>query len=282
MIIDIGAARLADTPEQFDMVLTSNLYGDIVSDIAAQVAGSVGLAPSANIGASGAMFEAIHGSAPDIAGKDIANPGGLLLASVMMLVHIGQPDVAAKIQNAWLRTIEDGIHTGDIYVEGQSVELVGTTAFADAVISRLGQLPEVLAPVAYAAVNNPAKVAHIVREERAPALPKELVGVDVFFHWRGDKPATLAQHLQLTDGDGLRLTMISNRGLTVWPNAASDAFLADHWRCRFEASTPTGRVTHQQIIRLLSRVADAGYDFIKTENLCTFDGIPGYAMGQGQ
>jgi isocitrate dehydrogenase len=282
MIIDIGAARLADTPEQFDMVLTSNLYGDIVSDIAAQVAGSVGLAPSANIGASGAMFEAIHGSAPDIAGKDIANPGGLLLASVMMLVHIGQPDVAAKIQNAWLRTIEDGIHTSDIYVEGQSVELVGTTAFADAVISRLGQLPEVLAPVAYAAVNNPAKVAHIVREERAPALPKELVGVDVFFHWRGDKPATLAQHLQLTDGDGLRLTMISNRGLTVWPNAASDAFLADHWRCRFEASTPTGRVTHQQIIRLLSRVADAGYDFIKTENLCTFDGIPGYAMGQGQ
>jgi isocitrate dehydrogenase len=121
-----------------------------------------------------------------------------------------------------------------------------------------------------------------VREERAPALPKELVGVDVFFHWRGDKPATLAQHLQLTDGDGLRLTMISNRGLTVWPNAASDAFLADHWRCRFEASTPTGRVTHQQIIRLLSRVADAGYDFIKTENLCTFDGVPGYALGQGQ
>ena len=156
MIIDIGAARLADTPEQFDMVLTSNLYGDIVSDIAAQVAGSVGLAPSANIGASGAMFEAIHGSAPDIAGKDIANPGGLLLAAVMMLVHIGQPDVAAKIQNAWLRTIEDGIHTGDIYVEGQSAELVGTTAFADAVISRLGQLPEVLTPVAYAAVNNPA------------------------------------------------------------------------------------------------------------------------------
>jgi isocitrate dehydrogenase len=102
------------------------------------------------------MFEAIHGSAPDIAGKDIANPGGLLLASVMMLVHIGQPDVAAKIQNAWLRTIEDGIHTGDSYVEGQSAELVGTTAFADAVISRLGQLPEVLAPVAYAAVNNPA------------------------------------------------------------------------------------------------------------------------------
>ena len=282
MIIDIGAARLADTPEQFDIILTSNLYGDIVSDIAAQVAGSVGLAPSANIGANGAMFEAIHGSAPDIAGKDIANPSGLLLASIMMLVHIGQPGVATIVQNAWLRTIEDGVHTSDIYVEGQSKECVGTQAFASAVIARLGQKPQTLAEAGYAAVSNPAKAAHMVREDRAPALPKELVGVDVFLHWRGDKPGTLAQHLLLTDGDGLRLTTITNRGLTVWPASPTDAFLSDHWRCRFESSTPTGRVTHVQIIRLLSRITDAGYDFIKIENLCTFDGVAGYGIGQGQ
>jgi isocitrate dehydrogenase len=119
-IIDIGAARLAAQPETFDVIVTLNLYGDILSDIAAQVAGSVGLAGSANIGEQVAMFEAVHGSAPDIAGKDVANPSGLLLAATQMLVHVGQAEVAETIKNAWLCTLESGIHTADIYREGLS------------------------------------------------------------------------------------------------------------------------------------------------------------------
>lgn len=119
-IVDIGAAKLADTPEVFDVVVMPNLYGDILSDVAAQIAGSVGLAGSANIGQQGAMFEAIHGSAPKRAGQGIANPSGLILAAIQMLVHIGQADVAEKIHNAWLKTIEAGIHTYDIFKEGVS------------------------------------------------------------------------------------------------------------------------------------------------------------------
>jgi isocitrate dehydrogenase len=282
MIIDIGAARLADSPERFDMILTSNLYGDIISDIAAQVAGSVGLAPSANIGEQGAMFEAIHGSAPDIAGQGIANPSGLLLAAVQMLIHINQGDVASIVHNAWLRTIEEGIHTGDIYDASVSRERVGTAAFADAVIARLGQKPIQLTPVEYAVALNPVVATREAHFERAPAAVKELVGVDVFVHWRGEDATVLAGTLQLVDGDGVRLTMITNRGVKVWPGGVPETFCADHWRCRFEAITPTGRVSHNQIIRLLSRINEAGFDFIKTENLCNFDGQPGYAMGQGQ
>ena len=114
-IVDIGAAKMADTPEAFDVIVMPNLYGDILSDVAAQIAGSVGLAGSSNIGEHCAMFEAIHGSAPRRAGQNLANPSGLLLGAVLMLIHIGQNDVAELVHNAWLRTIEDGVHTYDIF-----------------------------------------------------------------------------------------------------------------------------------------------------------------------
>src|ERR1700684_763310 len=133
-IVDIGAAKMADTPEAFDVIVMPNLYGDILSDVAAQIAGSVGLAGSANIGEHGAMFEAIHGSAPRRAGQNLANPSGLLLAAVMMLQHIGEPETAEKIHNAWLKTLEDGIHTYDIYKEKNSKQKVGTKEFANAVV----------------------------------------------------------------------------------------------------------------------------------------------------
>src|SRR3982750_88124 len=148
-IVDIGAAKLADTPTAFDVVVMPNLYGDILSDVAAQIAGSVGLAGSANIGVKNAMFEAIHGSAPRRAGQNLANPSGLLLGSVMMLVHIHQADVAERVHNAWLKTLEDGIHTYDIYTEGVSTQKVGTKEFAAAVVSRMGQKPNTLKPVVY-------------------------------------------------------------------------------------------------------------------------------------
>src|SRR5215203_3892864 len=148
-IVDIGAAKLADTPEAFDVLVMPNLYGDVLSDVAAQIAGSVGLAGSANIGEHVSMFEAIHGSAPRRAGQNLANPSGLLLGAVMMLVHVGLTEHAEQVHNAWLRTIEDGIHTYDIYDEKVSKQKVGTKEFAEAVSERLGQTPQILKPMKY-------------------------------------------------------------------------------------------------------------------------------------
>src|SRR5438477_5941559 len=159
-IVDIGAAKMADTPEAFDVIVMPNLYGDILSDVAAQIAGSVGLAGSANVGDKCAMFEAIHGSAPRRAGQNLANPSGLLLGGVLMLVHINQPEAAARVHNAWLRTIEDGVHTYDIFAEGVSTAKVGTKEFAAAVIERLGQKPNTLKAVTYAR-----------RQETSPPAP---------------------------------------------------------------------------------------------------------------
>ncbi len=143
-IIDIGAAKVADHPDVFDVIVMPNLYGDVVSDIAAQITGSVGLGGSANIGETCAMFEAIHGSAPMIAGQGIANPSGLLQGSVMMLNHLGETESAEKIQNAWLKTLEDGIHTADIFKEGVSKTLANTKEFTQAVIANLGSMPSTL------------------------------------------------------------------------------------------------------------------------------------------
>ena len=140
-IIDIGAAKVADTPELFDVIVMPNLYGDVLSDVAAQITGSVGLAGSANIGETCAMFEAIHGSAPRRAGQNVANPSGLLQGAILMLNHIGQTEVAEKVQNAWLKTIEEGKHTYDIFKEGVSKQALGTQEFADAIIENLGKKP---------------------------------------------------------------------------------------------------------------------------------------------
>ena len=276
-IVDIGAAKLADTPRSFDVVVTPNLYGDILSDVAAQIAGSVGLAGSANIGLQCAMFEAIHGSAPRRAGQNVANPSGLLLGGVMMLVHIGQTDVAERVHNAWLRTIEDGIHTYDIFTEGVSREKVGTREFAAAVVARLGRRPETLKPVSYASAP-PTRAEALAASSRPPAR-KETVGVDVFLDWSGGTPEDLSRRIGDLAGDGLRLSMIDVRGVKVWPEGFPETYAGDHWRCRFLAKDAGGSVGHAEIVRLLDRLAAAGLDFIQTENLCTFDGQPGYSGG---
>ncbi len=277
-IVDIGAAKLADTPEAFDVIVMPNLYGDILSDVAAQITGSVGLAGSANIGEHGAMFEAIHGSAPRRAGQDLANPSGLLLAAVMMLVHINQADVAEKVHNAWLKTIEDGIHTYDIYKEGVSRRRVGTREFAEAVIENLGLRPQALKPVHY---ENAPATGMVPATPSRPRARKALVGVDVFLHWPESDPATLAEILQGVEARQLKLKMITNRGVKVWPDGFPETFCTDHWRCRFVA--PEGQsISHAEIIALLDRVHRTGLDFIKTEHLCTFDGIRAYSLGQGE
>ncbi len=279
MIVDIGTARLADTPEMFDVIVLPNLYGDILSDVAAQLTGSVGLGVSSNIGEEHAMFEAIHGSAPDIAGRGIANPSGLLLAGVAMLVHIGQAEVAERVHNAWKRTIEDGIHTGDVFRVGRSREKVSTAEFTDAVIERLGKKPELLRVVSYA--NEPIMNAVQKLKDR-PKEKKDLMGVDVFIEWdeNGRSADRLGERIKaLVNTSSLELKMITNRGLKVYPDGSSAAFHTDHWRCRFVSPTP---ITHAQILELLQRFIDANFDIIKTENLYYFDGKAGFSLGQGE
>ncbi|MEO1643011.1 MAG: NADP-dependent isocitrate dehydrogenase [Pseudomonadota bacterium] len=276
-IIDIAAAKLADAPQDFDVIVTLNLYGDIVSDIAAEIAGSVGMAPSANIGESVSMFEAIHGSAPSIAGRGIANPSGLLLAGVMMLVHLGQPAVAETIHNAWLKTIEDGIHTADIFDAEVSTEKVNTQGFADAVIARLGQMPTKLNAVTY---DKDAKPFAMPKVERRTPAKRDMVGIDVFVQ-STEHADTVAEGLKAAQGDALDLVMITNRGVKVWPNGLPETFCTDHWRCRF-MGVDGAALNNKTIADLLTRLADAGVDFIKTEQLYTFDGEAGYSLGQGQ
>src|SRR5438874_3751278 len=209
-IVDIGSAKLADTPEAFDVVVLPNLYGDILSDVAAQLAGSVGLAGSANIGDRCTMFEAIHGSAPRRAGQNLANPSGLLLGAVMMLVHINQPDVATLVHNAWLRTIEEGIDTYDIYIEGISRKKVGTREFADAVIAHLGQEPHMLKAVRYTSAPTHITNEHV--STSSSSEKKDLVGIDVFVDWHSGSAEELGESFKQVSSHDLELKMITNRG----------------------------------------------------------------------
>ncbi len=285
-IVDIGAAKLATSPEMFDVIVMPNLYGDILSDVTAQMTGSVGLAGSANIGENVSMFEAIHGSAPKRAGQNKANPSGLFLGAIMMLVHIGQQDIANLAHNAWLKTIEDGVHTYDIAREGNTKQTVGTKEFADEVCKRIGQKPETLKAVEYKVIEESGETATKPLYSQPTQAKKDLVGVDVFIHWWNGKFFGAADELgalvEKVNGDGVKLVMISSRGTKVYPGGQPDTFCVDHWRCRFMSETSGGTLSKQQVINLLARFEENGLDFIKTEHLYNFDGKAGYALGQGQ
>ena len=286
-IIDIGTARVANQPDQYDVVVLPNLYGDILSDVVAEITGSVGLAGSANIGMECSMFEAVHGSAPDIAGKNVANPSGLINAAAMMLAHIGQTKVAERISNAWMKTIEDGIHTADIYIKGRSLYKVGTQEFAEAIVGRMGQKPESFAPVELSSMSDmTVKIQKYQRKE----TKKELVGVDVFLDWKGDDPQILGEDLIGMRPEGLKLKMITNRGVKVFPNGMPETFCTDHWRCRFVSVDADINYDHLDytpasyihVVSLLLQLHRLGYEVIKTENLYRFDGVRSFSLGQGE
>jgi isocitrate dehydrogenase len=283
-IIDIGAALLADGPEQFDVVVTMNLYGDIISDIVAQVSGSVGMAGSSNVGATVSMFEAIHGSAPDIAGKNIANPSGLINGALMMLLHIGEAEVASKIYNAWLCTIEEGIHTADIYDGKYSQQRVGTKEFANAVIERLGKKPS----------RFPAKLFHadkaiIIPQFKRIIEKQELVGVDIFINNAEKTAIQLGKGLENIKYDNLEFKLITNRGLKVYPDGHADSFCTDHWRCRFVGMKMVDgkkefyhQIDYNQVIELMKRITEENFQIIKSENLYNFNGKKGFSLAQGE
>ncbi len=292
-IIDIGTARLAAKPEIFDVIVTMNLYGDIISDVVAETSGSVGLAGSANIGTNYAMFEAIHGSAPDIAGQDIANPTGLINAAVMMLVHLGQNEVASKIRNALYKTIEDGIHTADIYNTATSKKKVGTKEFTESVISNLGQKPSQLPIANYSSGDNKTEI----KSEKVASVTskKSLIGFDLFLDWNKEFNDLLAE-LKTMESDVLEVKMISAKGLLLWP--LTDQHMMPIYKkgltvLRFIGKGITGKssneildanktILHQDIIDMLAILDKKKFDFVKYEGLYLFDGKPGYTSGQGE
>jgi isocitrate dehydrogenase len=284
-IIDIGSARLAANPNNYDVIVTSNLYGDIISDIAAEIAGSVGMAGSANVGTNVAMFEAIHGSAPDIAGQKIANPSGLLNAAVMLLSHVGKTKIADTIKNAWLATLEEGYHTADVYQEKITKEIVSTSEFADRIISNLGKLPKELPKSNLASGNGEIVIPEYVRKEHKQVL----VGVDVFINWKGKNPNEIGDALNSISAFKMKLKMITNRGVKVYPEGLKETYCTDHWRCRFvdiDSKTSGEKVYNQvdfeKILALQSILHHKGFEVIKTENLYEFDGVRGFSLGQGE
>ena len=277
-IIDIGAAKFSTKPLDFDVILLPNLYGDILSDISAQIAGSVGIGGSGNIGANHAMFEAIHGSAPRRAGQNVANPSGLLNAALLMLNHIGENVVADKIQNAWLKTIEDGIHTYDIYNEKTSKQKVSTTDFGKAVIENLGANPERLAfspvPKGYKPIQVRISNTHYSSQE------KVLDGIDVFICAQNRDPKALAEKLKTATQENtfLQLSYITNRGIKVYPDPNPETFCTDHWRCRFLKTEKDSVLNQSHLIALLQDLVSKKLEIIKTENLYSFSGERNYSQ----
>jgi isocitrate dehydrogenase len=276
-IVDIGSAKLAFRPQDFDVVVLQNLYGDILSDVMAQLAGSVGLAGSANIGPTHAMFEAVHGSAPRRAGQDVANPSGLFLAGVQMLVYIGQTEEAERAHNAWLKTLEDGVHTRDIYREGKSRKLVGTREFAREVVRRMGQEPgELLRPVRYPK-KGPRLQTNFPYER--PSLTKELVGVDLFLEEARLAPSRLAEILCGAAGPEFQLHCLANRGLVVWPAERLGALCVDAYQARFFGQGP---LRPEMGLALAERVMRAGVSVVRLQWLYRFGEEAGYSELQGE
>lgn len=270
-IVDIGAAKLADTPEAFDVIVLPNLYGDILSDVAAQISGSVGLAGSANIGDRGAMFEAIHGSAPRRAGQNAANPSGLLMGAIQMLLYLGLPETATRIHNAWLKTLESGIHTYDIFREGVSKEKVGTREFAHAVARHLGDKPHTLHPVAY----RPQEKVQALAAPHVSKTTRACVGIDIFLFSKLN-PTDLHRSLAKVEAP-LQLQSLYNRGVCVWPEGQPETFCIDQYRCRFLHKEKGKHALPPELLETLKALYEANFDIIKTENLYLIDGKAGYS-----
>jgi isocitrate dehydrogenase len=262
-IVDIGAAKLADTPEAFDVIVLPNLYGDILSDVAAQITGSVGLAGSANIGVNSAMFEAIHGSAPKRANQNVANPTGLILASVMMLSYLNENETATLIHNALLRTLEEGIHTQDIAKGTLTKKIVGTKEFGEAVATYLGKKPTRLKEVLYKkTIKHEEKTLKEKQKEQ-----KEIIGVDVFIEWNG----SLDELSQKLNKLKYPLTKIYNRGVEVYPRFMKETLLTDSFRCRFLKES---FMSYEEIEHLLHFLRDLKLEYTQIQTLARFDGHP--------
>lgn len=285
VIIDALCMNLVLRPDRYQMIVLPNLQGDIVSDLAAGLVGGLGFAPSANIGENVAIFEAVHGTAPDIAGKGVANPTSLLLSGLIMLRHIGLAKQAAIINNALLATLEDGIHTGDVKGDKPPVR---TMEFAEAIADHLGKMPTTCTP---RVVGTQDKVS-FTKPERPTSyrlrrtfqnIPNHVCGADIYIDTTMP-PFELAQKLQaITEQGPFKLTLISNRGTQVWPSGSVYTEIVDYYRVRFELKDQTtlGRIGQAPAVHLLNKVCES-FNITDFQPLRMYDGKPGYSLAQGQ
>ncbi|HVF39305.1 MAG TPA: NADP-dependent isocitrate dehydrogenase [Gemmatimonadaceae bacterium] len=272
ILIDNCAHQLAMRPEQFDVIVTTNMNGDILSDLTSGLTGGLGFAPSANIGSDVAIFEAVHGSAPDIAGKNIANPTAIILSAAMMLRHIGEGEAADDIEQAVLVTLESGMRSGDM---AGTTPPSSTTELAEAIISNLGRDSKTAGSRDFRAVKIPESTREV---ESVEVKTRRVTGVDVFIESRM-QPAELAESLIAAAEElPLNLHMISNRGNTVFPEADRAVTLVDQYRCRFMKKNRNADVSDPEILRLLTRIGEL-HIWMHVEKLQHFDGEDAFSRG---
>ena len=281
IIVDDLAMKLVAKPQQFQVVVLTNLQGDIMSDLCAGLVGGLGFAPSANIGENISIFEAVHGTAPDITGKNLANPTALLLSSFMLLRHVGLMEYAARIENALLFTLENGAHTGDF--GNKETPSLSTSEFARTIISNLGKEPE----------EGKARISQLKAEFHLPERPvnqkmmvtartnsiEKIVGVDIFIE-SNQNANSFASILQKLETDDLKLIMISNRGTQVWPTGSVFTECVDQYRVRFECINDT-ETTLSKMLELTEALAKDIF-ICSVEILRSYEGKKGYSLAQGQ
>lgn len=275
LLVDNAAHQLVKRPEEFEVLVTTNMNGDILSDLTSGLVGGLGFAPGANIGRDVSIFEAVHGSAPKYAGKDVANPTAVILSAVLMLRHLGELEAAGAIEDAVLVTFESGERTRDVPGEGA---WLGTSAFTDRVLANLGRQPRRLPSTS----RRPLPDASRVRApEPGRAATRRVAGVDVFVD-SSLPPSELGASLEaLVEGTPLRLKMVSNRGTVVFPDQGGAVDCVDHFRCRFRARDEREDLSDEALLSLLDRVGSR-HRWMHVEKLHEFDGEAGWTRAQGE
>jgi isocitrate dehydrogenase len=270
ILIDNCAHQLAMRPEQFDVIVTTNMNGDILSDLTSGLTGGLGFAPSANIGSDVAIFEAVHGSAPDIAGKNMANPTALILSAAMMLRHIGEGKSANAIEQAVLVTLESGVRSADM---AGSEKAASTTEFTDAVISNLGKVSETSGARDFQAVRLPERETQVAATQ---IETRRVTGVDIFVESKLQPDDLASELLVAIERTRFSLHAITNRGNTVYPASSRSVSLVDHYRCRFLATDRHVEISDPEILALLTRVGET-VRWMHVEKLQLFDGDDGFS-----
>ena len=276
VIVDNGAHQLVKKPEQYEVIVTTNMNGDILSDLTSALIGGLGFAPSANIGTDVAIFEAVHGSAPKYAGQDVINPTALVLSAVMMLRHLGEFEAARDIEHAIMVTLEDGTTVTRDVVGDEAAAT--TTAYTDAIIANLGRRSERWA----VRDHRPIILPQVAPEpDSVKVAQRRVVGADVFVE-SGDQADELGASIESLVADmPVALKMISSRGTKVYPSMGAMTDYVDHWRCRFVPRNGSGQLSDDDVLALLARVASR-HRWMHVEKLQEFDGEPAFTKAQGE
>jgi len=275
VIVDNAAHQLVKRPEQYDVIVTTNMNGDILSDLSSALIGGLGFAPSANIGNEVAIFEAVHGSAPKYAGKDVINPTAVILSAVLMLRYLGLFEQASAIEHAVFVTLESGTLTGDVVGYDRGTP---TTVYTEAIIGNLGKQTENWTVREVKPLELPALSS---QPDYVRPTDRNVVGLDVFV----ESPLTAdelgASLIELAHGTRLELKMISSRGTKVFPPTGAITDTLDHWRCRFIIRENPGDLWDEDVHQLLARISRR-HTWMHIEKLMEFDGELGFTRDQGE